>query len=214
LLQVLEGRGMADGSVLDDPKEALRRGYRFDSYRDRYAAMFKVLKQHLDIPQTTVETWLEQSAADRRAWFAKADLRTSAALLLLEQASYRRQLLLAQDEVKQKYLGARELKNGGMDNANKTLQQILANSGFLSRPAELLGADGYGLPQGPEMQRLQSESKQRQAQLLSLSVDLDKEVRKLLTPERQAEITANEDNLKQIGEHLRALHKAAGGLEL
>jgi hypothetical protein len=214
LLQVLEGRGMADGSVLDDPKEALRRGYRFDSYRDRYAAMFKVLKQHLDIPQTTVESWLEQSAADRRAWFAKADLRTSAALLLLEQASYRRQLLLAQDEVKQKYLGARELKNGGMDNANKTLQQILANSGFLSRPAELLGADGYGLPQGPEMQRLQSESKQRQAQLLSLSVDLDKEVRKLLTPERQAEITANEDNLKQIGEHLRALHKAAGGLEL
>jgi hypothetical protein len=214
LLQVLEGRGMADGSVLDDPKEALRRGYRFDSYRDRYAAMFKVLKAHLDIPQPTVESWLEQSAADRRTWFPKADLRTSAALLLLEQASYRRQLLLAQDEVKQKYLGARDIKNGGMDNANKTLQQILANSGFLSRPAELLGADGYGLPQGPEMQRLQSESKQRQAQLLSLSVDLDKEVRKLLTPERQAELTANEDNLKQIGEHLRALHKAAGGLEL
>jgi len=214
LLQVLEARGMADGSVLDDPKEALRRGYRFDSYRDRYAAMFKVLKAHLDIPQTTVESWLEQSAADRRTWFPKADLRTSAALLLLEQASYRRQLLLAQDEVKQKYLGARDAKNGGMDSANKTLQQILANSGFLSRPAELLGADGYGLPQGPEMQRLQSESKQRQAQLLSLSVDLDKEVRKLLTPERQAELTANEDNLKQIGEHLRALHKAAGGLEL
>jgi hypothetical protein len=214
LLQVLETRGMADGSVLDDPKEALRRGYRFDSYRDRYAAMFKVLRQHLEIPQPTVESWLEQPASVRRQWFAKADLRTSAALLLLEQASYRRQLLLAQDEVKQKYLGAREVAGGGMDNANRTLQAILANSGFLSRPAELLGAEGYGLPQVDEMQRLQTQSKQRQEQLLRLSGDLDLEVRKLLTPERQAEITANEDNLKQIGEHLRALHKAAGGLQL
>lgn len=214
LLQVLETRGMADGSVLDDPKEALRRGYRFDSYRDRYAAMFKVLRQHLEIPQPTVESWLEQPASVRRQWFAKADLRTSAALLLLEQASYRRQLLLAQDEVKQKYLGAREVAGGGMDNANRTLQAILANSGFLSRPAELLGAEGYGLPQVDEMQRLQTQSKQRQEQLLRLSSDLDLEVRKLLTPERQAEITANEDNLKQIGEHLRALHKAAGGLQL
>ena len=35
---------------------------------------------------------------------------------------------------------ARELKNGGMEKANATLQQILANSGFLSRPAELLGS--------------------------------------------------------------------------
>jgi hypothetical protein len=214
LLQVLDTRGMADGSVLDDPKEALRRGYRFDSYRDRYAAMFKVLRQHLEIPQPTVESWLEQPASVRRQWFAKADLRTSAALLLLEQASYRRQLLLAQDEVKQKYLGAREVAGGGMDNANRTLQAILANSGFLSRPAELLGAEGYGLPQVDEMQRLQTQSKQRQEQLLRLSGDLDLEVRKLLTPERQAEITANEDNLKQIGEHLRALHKAAGGLQL
>jgi hypothetical protein len=214
LLQVLENRGMADGSVLDDPKEALRRGYRFDSYRDRYDAMFKVLKQHLNIPQAKVEDWLEQPASVRRRWFAQADLRTSAALLLLEQAGYRRQLLLAQDEVKQTYLTNRDRKDGGMDTANKTLQQILANSGFLSKPAELLGADGYGLPQGPEMVRLQTESAQRQAQLLRLSGDLDKEVRKLLSPERQAEITATEDNLKQIGEHLRTLHKAAGGLQL
>ena len=214
LLQVLENRGMADGSVLDDPKEALRRGYRFDSYRDRYDAMFKVLKQHLNIPQAKVEDWLEQPASARRQWFAQADLRTSAALLLLEQAGYRRQLLLAQDEVKQTYLTNRDRKDGGMDTANKTLQQILANSGFLSKPAELLGADGYGLPQGPEMVRLQTESAQRQAQLLRLSGDLDKEVRKLLSPERQAEINATEDNLKQIGEHLRTLHKAAGGLQL
>lgn len=214
LLEVLKGRGLADTSVLDDPREALRLGYRFDSFRDRYQAMFDVLKKHLPINQATVEDWLSLSAEERRQWIDQADLRTSAALLLLEQASFRRQLQLAQDEVKQRYLGARELKNGGMDKANATLKEILANSGFLSRPAELLGTGGYGLPQPSEAARLESESSLRQKQLQSLTGDLDKEVRALLEPSRAAEIAANEANLKQVGEHLRALHKAAGGLEL
>ncbi|AZV24560.1 hypothetical protein CT157_00575 [Pseudomonas syringae] len=214
LLEVLKGRGLADTSVLDDPKEALRLGYRFDSFRDRYQAMFDVLKKRLPIKQTTVEEWLSLSAEERRPWFERADLRTSAALLLLEQASFRRQLLLAQDEVKQRYLGARELENGGMDKANATLQQILANSGFLSRPAELLDSRGYGLPQPSEFSRLEAESSQRQKQLLALTGDLDKEVRALLEPKRAAEIAASEANVKQIGEHLRKLHKASGGLEL
>lgn len=214
LLEVLKGRGIADTSVLDDPREALRLGYRFDSFRDRYQAMFEVLRKRLPIKQEKVEDWLDLKARERQQWFEQADLRTSAALLLLEQASYRQQLLLAQDEVKQRYLGARELKNGGMEQANETLKQILANSGFLSRPAELLGSGGYGLPQPAESKHLEEESGLRQKQLHALSGDLDKEVRALLEPERAAEIAANEANLKQIGEHLRKLHKAAGGLEL
>ena len=214
LLEVLEARGLADASVLKDPREALRLGYRFDSYRDRYQAMFQVLAKHLPITQRSVEDWLQQPAMQRRPWFAQADLRTSAALLLLEQASFRRQLLVAQDEVKQRYLGAQALNDGSMANANKTLQAILANSGFLSRPAELLDSGGYGLPQAAEWQRLETESSQRQQQLQRLSADLDKEVRALLTPERAREIADNEANLTQLGEHLRALHKAAGGLVL
>ena len=214
LLEVLKGRGLADTSVLDDKKRALRLGYHFDSFRERYQAMFEVLKKRLPIKQAEVEDWLSLSAEERRPWFAEADLRASAALLLLEQASFRKQLMLAQDEVKQRYLGARELKNGGMEKANATLQQILANSGFLSRPAELLGTSGYGLPQPTESKRLESESAARQKQLQSLTGDLDKEVRALLEPARAAEIAACEANLKQLGEHLRALHKASGGFEL
>ena len=214
LLEVLKARGLADTSVLDDPREALRMGYRFDSYRDRYQAMFNVLKTRLPIKQQTVEDWMALNADERRPWFEHADLRASAAMLLLEQASFRRQLLLAQDEVKQKYLGARGLKDGGMDKANKTLQEILASSGFLSRPAELLGSSGYGLPQAKEWEMLESESSQRQKQLLRLTGDLDKEVRSLLEPARAAEMAATETNVKQIAEHLRAIHKAAGGLQL
>lgn len=214
LLQVLNARGLADTSVLKDPREALRLGYRFDSYRDRYQAMFEVLKKQLPIKQTTVEDWLGLPAKERREWFANANLRTSAAMLLLEQASLRRELLLAQEEVKQRYLSAKEQQDGSVSKATGTLREILASSGFLSRPAELLGSGGYGLPQASEWQRLEDESSQRQKQLQRLTGDLDKEVRALLEPRRAAEIAANEDNLKQIGEHLRALHKAAGGLEL
>jgi len=214
LLEVLKARGLADTSVLDDPRKALRLGYRFDSYRDRFEAMFQVLRKQLPVPQQNVEDWLGQDAEKRRPWFAKADLRTSAALLLLEQASLRRQLLLAQDEVKQRYLNASALKDGSVDSANDTLQQMLANSGFLSQPAELLGTQGYGLPQPAERTHLERTASDRQAQLLRLSTHLDQQVRALLSPDRAKEIAAVEANARLIGDHLRALHKAAGGLQL
>jgi hypothetical protein len=213
LLELMDARGLADTSVLDDPREALRLGYRFDSFRERYQAMFRVLRERLPITQESVETWLEQPAQVRSQWFAKADLRASAALLLLEQAALRRQLLLAQDELKRRYLTGRAAGDPSLNKAGAALEQILANSGFLSRPAELLDG-GYGLPQGSEWQGLEQRSRERQQQLRQLSDELDDEVRKLLQPERLAELQANETNLVALGEHLRALHKASGGLEL
>jgi hypothetical protein len=213
LLEVLAGRGLADVSVLDDRSEALRRGYRFDSFRDRYQAMFDVLKERLPIPQKAVDDWISLPASERRTWFEKADLRASAAMLLLEQAAQRRQLLLAQDELKRRYLSSGALEDGSSGPAGKTLEKILANSGFLSRPAELLEG-GYGLPQASEWQHLQQESDSRQKQLRQLSDDLDGQVRALLEPARLAELDAIDVNLKQVSEHLRALHKASGGLIL
>ena len=213
LLDSLVARDLADRSVLDDPREALRLGYRFDSFRDRYQAMFEVLRQRLPIEQDNVEDWLTQSSEQRRPWFPRADLRASAALLLLEQAALRRQLLLAQDELKRRYLSGRDAQDPSLNKAGGALEKILANSGFLSRPAELLDG-GYGLPQHAEWQRLEAESRSRQQQLRQLSDDLDQEVRSLLEPQRLAELEANETNLKQLGEHLRALHRASGGLML
>lgn len=217
LLELLAGRGLADRSVLDDPREALRQGYRFDSFRDRYQTMFAVLRQRLQVPQKSVEDWLTQPAEERRPWIAKADLRASAALLLLEQAAMRRQLLLAQEELKQRYLGAGRgtgsPQEPGVDMAGDTLQKILADSGFLSRPAELLDG-GYGLPQAGEWQRLAQQSAVRQQRLRRLSDDLDREVRDLLLPARRAELQAGEANLARLGERLRRLHRATGGMRL
>jgi hypothetical protein len=213
LLDSLVARNLADRSVLGDPSEALRLGYRFDSFRERYQAMFSVLQQRLPIEQDKVEDWLGQPATARRPWFARADLRASAALLLLEQAALRHQLLLAQEELKQRYLSGRTAQDPSLNKAGGALEKILANSGFLSRPAELLEG-GYGLPQSAEWQRLETESRSRQQQLRQLSDELDQEVRRLLEPPRLAELEASEVNLAQLGEHLRALHKASGGLQL
>ena len=213
LLEVLTNRGLADASVLDDPREALRLGYRFDSYRDRYQAMFAVLKERLGLTQHSVEQWLELSAAERQPWIDRADLRAAAALLLVEQAALRRQLLLAQDELKNRYLGGRG-RDATLNKADGALQEILANSGYLSRPAELLNGPGYGLPQPSEWTRLEHESEHRQLRLNQLSEELDQEVRVLLGDERRKELEATEVNLAQIGDHLRGLHKAGGGLEL
>ena len=213
LLEVLIYRGLADASVLDDASEALRLGYRFDSYRDRYQAMFAVLKERLGLPQHSVEQWLELDAAERQPWIDRADLRAAAALLLVEQAALRRQLLLAQDELKNRYLGGRG-RDASLNKADGALQEILASSGYLSRPAELLDGDGYGLPQTREWTRLERESEQRQLRLNQLTEELDQEVRVLLGDERHEELEAIEVNLAQIGERLRGLHKAGGGLEL
>nr|WP_203792293.1 DUF4105 domain-containing protein [Pseudomonas alcaligenes] len=214
LLDLLEGRALADRSVLDNPREALRLGYRFDSFRDRYQAMFEILRSRLTLPQQAVEDWLTLPARERARWVPRADLRASAALLLLEQAALRRQLLLAQEQLKQRYLGARDdPQDRRFVEADATLREILANSGFLSRPAELLSA-GYGLPQPAEWQQLEAASSERQLRLRQLSDDLDQEVRNLLEPRLLAEIEAGESNLKQLGQHLRELHKASGGLVL
>ncbi|PZP24436.1 DUF4105 domain-containing protein [Pseudomonas kuykendallii] len=213
LLDSLAGRGLADRSVLADPKEALRLGYRFDSFRDRYQAMFAVIKQRLAVPQAKVDDWLRQPAAQRRPWLQRADLQASAALLLLEQAAFRQQLLLAQDELKQRYMGANAASDPTLNKAGDTIGRMLLNSGFLSRPAELLEG-GYGLPQPSEWARLEQQTADRQQTLRNLSDDLDKDLRELLLPERRRELEDSEANLKQVGEHLRALHQQAGGLKL
>ena len=211
LLASLATRGLADLAPLADARQALRLGYRFDSFRGRYQAMFDVLRQQLPITQRSVEAWLALPASERLPWIARADLRTSAALLLLEQAAQRQQLLLAQDELKQRYLG--EAADPQMKRTGDTLQTMLVQAGFLSRPAELLKS-GYGLPQPAEWRELNALTEERHRSLRQLSDNLDHDLRQLLLPQRRNELAAVETNLTQLGERVRSLHREAGGLQL
>lgn len=211
LLDSLAARGLADLAPLADPRQALRLGYRFDSFRSRYQAMFDVLREQLPITQHSVEAWLALPASERLPWIARADLRTSAALLLLEQAAQRQQLLLAQDELKQRYLG--EAADPQMKRTGDTLQTMLVQAGFLSRPAELLKS-GYGLPQPAEWRELNALTEERHRYLRQLSDNLDQDLRQLLLPQRRDELDAVETNLARLGERVRSLHRESGGLQL
>jgi len=202
LLQALQARSMADASVLDDPAEALRLGYRFDSYAERYQQIFQPLRAELGLPAEEVEHWLALPPAERRPWFAAADLRASAGLLLLEQAAVRRELLAAQHSLKLRYLDGDAEE--AMREAGDLIGQLLLERGFLSRPADLL-PEGYGLPQAREWRMLEARSQQRGAALLQLEKRLDAVLPALLSAAQQARLQGGLDNLQLLRERIKAL---------
>ncbi|MEH6492060.1 DUF7844 domain-containing protein [Halopseudomonas sp.] len=213
LLSLLTARGIADQQPLQDRQQALRLGYFFDSFRERYQLMFTQVQAGLDLPVPDVEAWFALSAEARAQWLGQGDVRTTAALLLLEQAAQRRQLLLVRQELKERYLSGRGGVDTQLGEAESLLQELLAQSGFLSRPAELL-PEGYGLPQPDEWQQLQQQSEGRRASLQAMTARLDDQLLALLDAARQAELSGGTRNIRQLAERLKALHQAAGGVQL
>jgi hypothetical protein len=214
LLRRLRHAGVADVSVLEDHDEALRLGYLFDALSARYQAMFDVARQALQLPQTRVQDWLELSPNDREPWLERADLRASAALLLLEQAALRRQQLLARDELKRRFLGRDAARPTNGADALIALQDVLRLEDFFSRPAALLPDTGYGLPQVEERAALTQASNRQATQWREQSTWLRSEARQWLTPERQARLDGTEANVEALGEQLRRLNREQGGLQL
>ncbi|HEY5971228.1 MAG TPA: DUF4105 domain-containing protein [Pseudoxanthomonas sp.] len=220
LLRRLKKAGIADGTVLDDPAEALRLGYRFESASTHYQAMFEVARAGLALPQQRVREWLELPPAERTPWLERADpgsnpgqvLRTSAALLLLEEAALRRQELLVRDELKRRYLGQGVQEADGFE-GEAALREFLRLEAFLSRPAALLPS-GYGLPQAEERRALGVEGERYVAQLEQRGVALRADARRWLSAERRSMLEGTEANIALLGERLRRLHKEQGGLQL
>jgi hypothetical protein len=214
LLRRLERASIADTSVLTDRTEALRQGYYFESLSARYGMMFDVARHALQLPQENARDWLDLPASERAPWLERADLRASAALLLLEQAALRRQELLARDELKRRFLGRDA--DPGTDGAQAlaAVRDVLRLEGFLSRPAALLPNTGYGLPQFAEREMLMQESNRQAAQWRQQNEWLRSEARRWMPPERQAALDATEANVDALGEQLRRLHREEGGLEL
>ena len=214
LLRRLRHAGVADVSVLEDHDEALRLGYLFDALSARYQAMFDVARQALQLPQTRVQDWLDLNPSDREPWLERADLRASAALLLLEQAALRRQQLLARDELKRRFLGRAADRPTNDADALIALQGVLRLEDFFSRPAALLQDTGYGLPQVEERATLTQASNRQATQWREQSTWLRSEARQWLTPDRQARLDGTEANVEALGEQLRRLNREQGGFEL
>ena len=213
LLRRLEKAGIADASVLDEPKEAERVGFRFAPASAHYQAMFEVARAGLALPQHRVQEWLELPPAERAPWLEQADLRASAALLLLEEAALRQQELLVRDELKRRYLGQGTQDADGFT-GDAALRDVLRLEAFLSRPGTLLPGGGYGLPQADERKALEREGEKYTAQLKQQSVALRADARRWLSPERRTTLEGAEANIALLGNQLRRLHQEQGGLQL
>ncbi|MBQ0744215.1 MAG: DUF4105 domain-containing protein [Pseudomonas sp.] len=213
LRALLQYAGLVDESVVQDHAEALRQGYYFDSYRERYQLMFSLARERLNLPQQDVEDWLGLAPQERQSWFSRADYRTAAALLLLEQAALRRQILLIKHELKDRFVSGRRMDDAALNETGELMSQLLQDSGFLSRPAELLKT-GYGLPQRQERQELKQITDERQQGLHGLAVLLDERALEMISVEHRSAVEAGQQNITQLGERLRQLHLESGGLVL
>lgn len=214
LLRRLQRAGVADAAVLRDGAEARRLGYYFEASNARYQEMFDVAKRSLQLPQSQVELWLDLPPDERRPWLERGDLRTSAALLLLEQAALRRHELLARDELKRRFLGRAAARNKAGTDTLAALQDFLRLEGFLSRPAALLPETGYGLPQKEERDAVTREGGRYAEQRRRQREQLRTGVRRWLPQPRQVALQAAEMNIDLLGKRLRELNRQQGGLQL
>lgn len=214
LLRRLERAAVVDTAVLDDAAEAVRLGYYFEPASAHYRDLFETARHSLDLPQPRVEDWLDLPPRERTPWLRRADLRTGAALLVLERAALRRQELLARDELKRRFLGRDADPQALESGALAALHELLRLEGLLTRPAALLDGPGYGLPQAEERAALLEAGERHLAQWREHGGDLRAEANRWLPPQRQAALADGEANLALLGERLRELHRDEGGLRL
>jgi hypothetical protein len=203
LLRRLEDAGMADTAVLRDRREATRTGYYFPPLSARYQAMFEVARDALELPQRNVQDWLALPPAQRAAVFSDADLRASAALLLLEEAALRRLELETRDTLKHR------LSRPARDSA----QAVLAIEDTLTRPSSF-APDGYGLPQAGELAAIDEDARELADRLRQQRSALMARARALLPAADRQALVAAEANVAALGGRLRTLHEASGGVRL
>ncbi|HKX98195.1 MAG TPA: DUF4105 domain-containing protein, partial [Steroidobacteraceae bacterium] len=207
LLRRLRNSGIADVAVLEDREAALRQGYYFEALSERYQAMFEVARESLQLPQKRVQDWMDLDPRERSPLLERADLRASAALLLLEQAALRRQQLLSRNEIKRRFFSRDATERADGADATIALQDVLRLEGFFSRPAELLPNPGYGQPQTDERDALKQEGNRLAADWRERSDWLKSEARHWLSPERLAALDGTEANVAALGERLRRLNE-------
>ncbi|MFT6431848.1 MAG: hypothetical protein ACJATR_002977 [Halopseudomonas sp.] len=105
------------------------------------------------------------------------------------------------------------MDDAALNETGELLSQLLRESGFLSRPAELLKT-GYGLPQRQERQQLKQLTQERQQGLRGLAVLVDERALEMISAEHRRAVEANQRNISELSARLRQLHRESGKLVL
>lgn len=197
----LDKAGVADASVLSDRARASREGYYFEPLSARFDTLFAAAKSSLALPQKNALAWLDASPQERAPWLEQGDLRTSAALLVLEEAALRRQELRVRDVLKRRMLGESDAQTL---QARGEVQQWLRDAEFLSRPASLSSV-GYGLPQADERAQLQRRLGELGVRQQQGDRAMRALARALLPADELQRLLAVEANVAVIGARVRRL---------
>lgn len=186
--------------------DAVRGGYYFESAAGHYALVFEQAKAAMALPATDVERWLALPAAQRAPWFGQADDRSLAGLFLLEQAAWRRQELLARDQLK-RYL----LQGGAGSGAHARFHALMVRAGVLVAPGGVL-PEGYGIPVGAERDLARREAAEGAPVVAAQWSALRAEALALLPPEQQAALAGIESNLEYLRQRLRLRYGTSSSL--
>ncbi|KQO02688.1 MULTISPECIES: DUF4105 domain-containing protein [Stenotrophomonas] len=197
LLRRLERGGDAVPVSPGDRAAAVRAGYYFESDAPRYRQLFEVVHAGLQPPVADVERWLELPPGERRRWMDADDERVLAALLVLEQAAWRRGELRVRDLLKRSLLA-----RGGDAAALERVRGLLAQAGLLLAPGMLAG-EGYGLPLERERAVLRRDVAGRTQAAGDERRSLDAALRDLLPEAERARLLGVESNLDHLRQRLR-----------
>ena len=197
LLRRLERGGDAVPVSPGDRAAAVRAGYYFESDAPRYRQLFEVVRAGLQPPVADVERWLELPPGERRRWMDADDERVLAALLVLEQAAWRRGELRVRDLLKRSLLA-----RGGDAAALERVRGLLAQAGLLLAPGMLAG-EGYGLPLERERAVLRRDVAGRTQAAGDERRSLDAALRDLLPEAERARLLGVESNLDHLRQRLR-----------
>jgi hypothetical protein len=195
LLRHLERAGIARGDVPAARVEAMRLGYYFEPMSAHYQAMYEVARARLGLPERRVEDWLALPPRSRAAAFAAADLRVSAALLVLEEAALRRRETQARDT----------LKHHLPEPGREATRGLLRIEDTLTRPALLVAGDGYGVPQAAERDAALRDSAALAIRWRTQRDALLAQARDWLPAALRDALDATEANVATLGAQLRRL---------
>lgn len=203
LLRRLRRHGVVDHDVTTDRQEAVRLGYYFEAADAHQQALYGVARDTLGLAWPKAGDWLALPAARRADHFAQADLRSTAALLVLEQLALRRIQAGARDRLK------RRIPAPGRAAARDNL----GLEAVLTQPAALLAGDGYGIPQPAELGGLAQKSAELAARWRRQRNELLVLARQWLPDGQAAELEGTEANLRALDERLRRLAPGTNGEE-
>lgn len=203
LLRRLQRNGVADRAALADRREAIRLGYYFEASDAHQQLLYAVARDALVLPWSTAGDWLALPAARRMPYFASADLRSAAALLVLEQLALRRIDASARDA----------LKRRRPESGRQAVRDALGLEAVLTQPALLLDAPGYGIPQPAELTRMAARSSELAARWRQERSGLLDLARAWLPAVVAAERDATAANVQALDDRLRALEPSTNDEE-